>query len=67
VVFVQRRPSCPSWSRHVGVVLQNPDTQLLMPTVEDEVAFGLENLCLPPAEIDTRIEEALRLVGDVTS
>lgn len=53
----------PELVRHVGVVLQNPDTQLLMPTVEDEVAFGLENLCLPPAEIDTRIEEALRLVG----
>ncbi|SDK16572.1 energy-coupling factor ABC transporter ATP-binding protein [Natronincola ferrireducens] len=47
----------------IGIVFQDPDTQLFSPTVEDEVAFGPENLCLDRWEIDRRIEEALKVVG----
>ncbi|MGF7058486.1 energy-coupling factor ABC transporter ATP-binding protein [Brassicibacter mesophilus] len=47
----------------LGVVFQDPDTQLFSPTVEDELAFGPENLCLNRDEIGRRIEESLYLVG----
>jgi energy-coupling factor transporter ATP-binding protein EcfA2 len=47
----------------VGMVLQSADQQICTTTVESEVAFGLENLALPVAEIDARIDEALRFVG----
>jgi len=50
-------------SEKIGIVFQNPDTQLFSPTVEDEVAFGPENLCVPRQEISSRIEESLRIVG----
>ena len=46
----------------VGVLFQNPDEQLFFPTVEDEIAFGPENLCLSRKEIGLRIEEALETV-----
>jgi energy-coupling factor transport system ATP-binding protein len=45
--------------RQVGLVMQNPDNQILAPTVEDDVAFGLENLGLPREEMVSRVEEAL--------
>ena len=44
-------------SQHVGMVLQNPETQLVTMTVGEELAFGPENLQLPPSEIRHRIEE----------
>jgi len=47
----------------VGLVLQRADRQLFLPTVEDELAFGGENLCLEPAEIARRADEALALCG----
>lgn len=47
----------------VGIVFQNPDDQLFSPTVEDEIAFGPENLCLPRDLIGERIGYALRCVG----
>lgn len=47
----------------IGVVFQNPDSQLFAPTVEDELAFAPENLCVPRAEIGARIDRALALVG----
>lgn len=47
----------------LGVVFQDPDTQLFSPTVEDELAFGPENLCIDKDEIGKRIEESLYLVG----
>ncbi len=47
----------------VGVVFQNPESQLFSPTIEDEVAFGPENLCLPREEISRRITSALVAVG----
>lgn len=46
-----------------GVVLQDPDAQLIRETVEDEVAFGPENLCVSPDEIDQRLAAALETVG----
>lgn len=42
-----------------GLVFQNAESQLLCSTVFDEVAFGPENLCIPPAEINQRILDAL--------
>jgi energy-coupling factor transporter ATP-binding protein EcfA2 len=50
-------------SRKVGLVFQNPDDQIFSTTVEDEVAFGLENLCIEREEIDIKVGEALRTVG----
>lgn len=47
----------------LGLVLQEPDSQLFSPLVEDEIAFGPENLCLPRDEIGARIERALVLTG----
>ncbi len=47
----------------VGMVFQDPDTQLFSPTVEDEIAFAPENLCLPPAQIRERVDRALALLG----
>ena len=49
--------------RLVGMVFQNPDNQLVAPTVEEDVAFGPENLGLPREEIARRVEAALRAVG----
>ncbi|MBR2319813.1 MAG: energy-coupling factor transporter ATPase [Clostridia bacterium] len=52
--------------RRVGMVLQNPDNQLVSTIVEEDVAFGPENLGLPPAEIRARVDEALAAV-DMTA
>jgi len=49
--------------RRVGMVFQNPDNQIVGMTVEEDVAFGPENLRLPPAEIRQRVEAALEAVG----
>ena len=49
--------------RQIGMVFQNPDNQIVASIVEEDVAFGPENLGLPSAEIVRRVEEALRLVG----
>ena len=48
--------------RRVGVVFQDPDDMLFMPTVEQDVAFGPANLGLPPAEIEQRVASALDMV-----
>lgn len=49
--------------RTVGMVFQNPDNQIVATIVEDDVAFGPENLGVPPAEIRKRVDDALRSVG----
>ena len=49
--------------RQIGMVFQNPDNQFVGATVEDDVAFGLENQGLSRQEMKTRVEEALDLVG----
>ena len=46
-----------------GMVFQNPDNQLVATIVEEDVAFGPENLGVPPEEIRKRVEEALERVG----
>jgi len=46
----------------VGMVFQNPDNQLVATVVEEDVAFGPENLALPPEEIRLRVGEALKTV-----
>ncbi len=47
----------------VGIVFQDPDTQIFLPTVEDELAFGPENLCLAREEIREIISCNLELIG----
>ena len=47
----------------VGMVFQNPDNQIVSSIVEDDVAFGPENLGVPPAEIRKRVDSALKQVG----
>ena len=49
--------------RITGMVFQNPDNQIVGTTVEEDVAFGPENLGLPPAEIRRRVDEVLDTVG----
>ena len=49
--------------KRVGVVFQNPDNQLVASIVEDDVAFGPENLGVPRKEIGERIDYALKAVG----
>lgn len=47
----------------VGFVMQDPDRQIVTSTVEDELAFGPENLCVPPEEIRRRVDDTLQLLG----
>ena len=49
--------------RHIGMVFQNPDNQLVATVVEEDVAFGPENLGLPREEIRKRVDESLQKVG----
>ncbi len=49
--------------REVGMVFQNPDNQLVATIVEEDVAFGPENLGIPSAEIRRRVDQALAIVG----
>jgi cobalt/nickel transport system ATP-binding protein len=49
--------------RRVGIVFQDPDDQLFMPTVGEDVAFGPANLGLRGAELETRVKGALAAVG----
>ncbi len=52
-----------SLRKKIGMVFQNPDNQLVATRVEDDVAFGPENLGVPSAEIRSRVDEALKYVG----
>ncbi len=49
--------------KSVGMVFQNPDNQLVSTVVEEDVAFGPENLGVPPAQIRERVNRALKAVG----
>ena len=49
--------------KRVGMVFQNPDNQIVATIVEDDVAFGPENLGVPPDEIRRRVDDALKRVG----
>lgn len=66
-VYVDGKP-IDSKSRHkitlsVGMVFQNSDDQLFMPTVEEDVAFGPKNMRLSEEEVRSRVDEALALTG----
>ncbi len=50
-------------SSFIGMVFQNPDIQLFLPTVEDEIAFGPENFAVPQNEIRNRIDSVLNRLG----
>lgn len=49
--------------QRVGMVFANPDNQIVAPVIEEEVAFGPENLGIPPAEIRRRVNQVLNQVG----
>ncbi len=57
------KANLPEIRRRVGVVFQDPDDQLFMPTVRDDVAFGPMNLALGPDEVAARVVAALAAVG----
>jgi cobalt/nickel transport system ATP-binding protein len=57
------RASLKEIRRRVGIVFQDPDDQLFMPTVRDDVAFGPANLGLTGADLDRAVDGALRDVG----
>lgn len=57
------RDTLPIVRRTVGMVFQNPDDQLFMPTVEEDVAFGPLNMKLPADEVERRVGESLKAVG----
>lgn len=49
--------------KKVGMVFQNPDNQIVASIVEEDVAFGVENLGMPPQECRRRVDEAMKTVG----
>ena len=57
------KDNLPEVRRRVGIVFQDPDDQLFMPTVRADVAFGPRNLGLRGAELDDRVMQALAMVG----
>lgn len=57
------RKTLPEIRRTVGIVFQNPDDQLFMPTVEEDVAFGPRNMHLDEDEVERRVVKALTAVG----
>ncbi len=57
------RKNLPEIRRRVGIVFQDPDDQLFLPTVRDDVAFGPVNLGLRGPELEARVEAALEQVG----
>ena len=58
-----RETPLPKLSSIVGTLLQDPETQVLNYTVEEEIAFGPENLMMPPDEIQRRVDEAVATTG----
>jgi cobalt/nickel transport system ATP-binding protein len=57
------KKTLPEIRRRVGMVFQDPDDQLFMPTVYEDVAFGPVNLGLSASEVEARVQEALKQVG----
>ncbi|MDP4183360.1 MAG: ATP-binding cassette domain-containing protein [Bacillota bacterium] len=55
--------SCAKLAYSVGSVFQDPEAQIVSTSVEDEIAFGLENLNIPRVEIAARIKESLQMTG----
>ena len=63
IKLFDRRIQTGEFNPEIGLVFQNPDDQLFCPTVRDDIAFGLENIGLPPQEVSARIDSALSLTG----
>lgn len=61
--FALCKATLPQVRRTVGMIFQDPDDQLFMPTVRDDVAFGPLNLGLPLSEVEARVAAALQRVG----
>jgi cobalt/nickel transport system ATP-binding protein len=61
--FPLTKKTLPHVRRTVGMVFQDPDDQLFMPVVYDDVAFGPLNLGLPPQDVEERVMNALATVG----
>lgn len=61
--FPLTQKTLPYVRRTVGMVFQDPDDQLFMPLVHDDVAFGPLNLGFPPEEVEERVQTALATVG----
>ncbi len=59
------RAECYTWNirQTAGMIFQNPDNQIIASVVEEDVAFGPENLGVPKDEIRTRVDDALSVVG----
>ena len=57
------KKTLPIVRRSVGIVFQDPDDMLFMPTVREDVAFGPLNMNLPPDEVERRVEASLNAVG----
>ncbi|HNX02001.1 MAG TPA: ABC transporter ATP-binding protein [Candidatus Cloacimonadota bacterium] len=55
--------SLPEISKWISFLLQEPDHQIIFPVVEQEIAFGAENLCLPPSQIERKIADVLSYLG----
>lgn len=53
----------PAYITGVGILFQDPDDQIFMPTVEEDVAFGPINMGLPAEEVEIRVEAALNATG----
>ena len=60
------RKSVTECRKSVGMVFQNADDQLFMPTVEADVSFGPRNMGLGKEEVERRVDEALRITGCLT-
>lgn len=49
--------------KHIGIVYQNPDNQFVATSIEDDIAFGLENLCVDPKDMEMIIDDSLKKVS----
>lgn len=54
---------CSKIAKFVSLTFQNPDEQIIMSMVEDEIAFGLANICFPSEKMSIKISEVLNFVG----
>ena len=63
LIFGEEPQSLAKAALHVGLVFQDSDFQLICTAAEDELGFGLENLCVPPDEIRARVDDMLDWLG----
>ena len=60
---VKEPEAIPEIRHHIGFIFQDPDSQFVSPVLEEDVAFGAENLGLEDAEIEKRVHDALKVTG----